>query len=117
MATSKITTKFTHLPKIDTRKLRAPKETRKAQPCFREMTSFLNCISGESDGPEPSGATATASGDSDASKSMSSNCKQYELALAECLRLGDEERLKKPGHKSSMTFHLQKFAREMGYKI
>jgi hypothetical protein len=113
--TSKITTKFTHLPKIDTRKLRAPKETRKAQPCFREMTSFLNCISGESDGPEPS--VSSAQGDSEASRSMSSNCKQYEVALAECLRISDEERLRKPGHKSSMTFHLQKFAREMGYKI
>ena len=86
-----------NLPKIDTRKLRAPKEAKKAIPCGRETAAFLACIKGDS-------ADFAA-------------CKDLELALRQCVQGAAAARLKAPQHKSSMTFHLHKFARELGYKV
>ena len=90
--------KLSHLPKIDTTKLRAPKEPRKLAPCAKEMTAFLNCIKGDT-------------------AHDAINCKGMEVALSDCVRALQGTKFNKSQHKSTLTFHLQRFARQLGYKL
>lgn len=90
--------KLHHLPKVDTRKLKAPKPAKKATPCFKEITGFLTCLKG------------------DGVRDLK-NCKAMEVALQTCMKETQLAKNNAPTQKSSMTYHLQRLAREMGYRF